>query len=213
MSHLRVTEIFRSLEGEGLQTGVPTVFVRLTGCPLRCSYCDTAYAFTGGTAMTVDAVCRRVEALGPGRVTVTGGEPLAQKGAFGLVRALADLGRPVSVETGGAVTLEGLDPRATVVLDVKTPGSGESGRNLWQNLERLRPADQVKFVICDREDYEWSRRRLAEHDLARRCTVLFSPAWGRLEPRRLAEWILEDRLEVRFQLQLHKILWGEEPGR
>ena len=212
-THLRVTEIFHSLQGEGLNTGVPTVFVRLTGCPLRCGYCDTAYAFKGGTTMTLEAVCSAVEEYATPHVTVTGGEPLAQKGAEQLIAELCERGYLVSVETSGALDISGVDRRATLVLDIKTPGSGEAHRNRWDNLEHLKSADQAKFVICDRADYEWSRRQVAEHRLASRCEVLFSPVWKRLPPADLAEWILEDRLPVRFQLQLHKILWGEEPGR
>ncbi len=213
MSSLRVTEIFRSLQGEGLDTGLPTVFVRLTGCPLRCRYCDTEYAFKGGESMSLEAVCRKVQDLGTRHVTVTGGEPLAQKAAFDLIRALCGQGHSVSVETSGAVDLHRVDPRATLVMDIKTPGSGEAARNRWQNLERLKPQDQIKFVLCDRADYEWSRRQVEERGLAERCHLLFSPAWGELEPALLAKWILEDALPVRLQLQLHKVLWGEEPGR
>ncbi len=213
MSSLRVTEIFRSLQGEGLDAGLPTVFVRLTGCPLRCRYCDTEYAFKGGESMSLEAVCRKVRDLGTRHVTVTGGEPLAQKAAFDLIRALCDQGHAVSVETSGAVDLHRVDPRATLVMDVKTPGSGEAERNHWQNLEQLKPRDQIKFVICDRRDYEWSRQQVEARRLGDRCHLLFSPAWGELEPALLAEWILEDALPVRLQLQLHKILWGEERGR
>jgi len=210
---LRVTEIFHSLQGEGLDTGLPTTFVRLTGCPLRCSYCDTTYAFKGGRNMAPEAVCRTVQQFGCRRVTLTGGEPLAQKQAFDLVRMLCDQGHSVAVETSGAVDIAPLDSRARVVMDIKTPASGEAHRNLWQNLQRLRPQDQLKFVICNRDDYLWSREQLHRRHLQSHCTVLFSPAWDRLEPTQLAEWILEDGLEVRFQLQLHKVLWGEEPGR
>lgn len=213
MTRLRVTEIFRSLQGEGLDAGLPTVFVRLTGCPLRCGYCDTAYAFKGGRSMGVEEICRVVGEHGTRHVTVTGGEPLAQKGTHALIPALCDQGHEVSVETSGALDVAQVDPRATLVMDLKTPGSGEVERNLWRNLEHLKPGDQVKFVLCHREDYEWSRWQVEEHGLAERCQVLFSPAWGELEPRELAEWILEDGLPVRLQLQLHKILWGEEPGR
>lgn len=213
MTRLRVTEIFRSLQGEGLDAGLPTVFVRLTGCPLRCGYCDTAYAFKGGRSMGVEEICRVVGEYGTRHVTVTGGEPLSQKGARALISALCDQGHEVSVETSGALDVAQVDPRATLVMDLKTPGSGEVERNLWRNLEHLKPGDQVKFVLCHREDYEWSRRQVEEHGLAERCQVLFSPAWGELEPGELAEWILEDGLPVRLQLQLHKILWGDEPGR
>jgi len=213
VTQLRVTEIFHSLQGEGLTTGVPTVFVRLTGCPLRCGYCDTAYAFKGGQSMTVEEICKEVEQHHTPHVTVTGGEPLAQKPAGELIRALCDGGHRVSVETSGAMDVSAVDRRAVLVLDIKTPGSGEVERNRLTNLSYLKAGDQVKFVICDRADYEWSRQQLDEHQLASRCEVLFSPVWESLAPDQLAGWILQDRLPVRFQLQLHKILWGEEPGR
>jgi 7-carboxy-7-deazaguanine synthase len=210
---LRVTEIFHSLQGEAGSVGWPTVFVRLTGCPLRCGYCDTAYAFHGGDKRSIDSVLDAVRTHGARHVCVTGGEPLAQRGCAALVARLCDAGYIVSVETSGALDISVLDPRACRVMDVKTPGSGEAARNLPANLAHLRPADHAKFVICDREDYEWSREFVAVHELAARCEVLFSPCWGRLEPAQLAEWMLADRLPVRFQLQLHKVLWGDEPGR
>lgn len=211
---LRVTEIFLSLQGETSFAGLPTVFVRLTGCPLRCVYCDTEYAFSGGTLMTVAAVTERVAAFGVRHVTVTGGEPLAQPEALPLMTALCDAGRTVSLETSGALDVAGVDPRVIKVLDIKTPGSGEVGRNRWENLAHCSEHDQVKFVICDRADYEWARMKLAEHDLAARFVeVLFSPCTGRLDGRTLADWIVADRLPVRFQMQLHKLLWGDEPGR
>ncbi len=213
MTSLRITEIFLSLQGEGLTTGVPTAFVRLTGCPLRCSYCDTTYAFKGGFNMSLEEVCDKVADFGVSQVMVTGGEPLAQKGCFALIAALCDQDFSVAVETSGAVDLSQVDQRATLVMDLKTPGSGEMERNHWENLAFLKPSDQIKFVICDRQDYDWSRRQLEKRRLAGLCEVLFSPAWEVLQPATLAEWILEDRLPVRFQLQLHKVLWGEEPGR
>ncbi len=213
MSSLRISEIFHSLQGEGVETGRPTVFVRLTGCPLRCRWCDTSYAFRGGESLTVDEICDRVAAWSTPLVTVTGGEPLAQAAAPELVGALCDLGRQVSVETSGALDIGGLDPRARVVMDLKPPGSGEAHRNRYENLDRLRAQDQIKFVIADRADYEWSREQLKKHRLDERCEVLFSPVWERQAPAQLAQWILDDQLPVRFQLQLHKILWGEEPGR
>jgi 7-carboxy-7-deazaguanine synthase len=212
-AQLRVTEIFHSLQGEAGSVGWPTVFVRLTGCPLRCGYCDTAYAFHGGERRTIAAVLDEVGAYGARHVCVTGGEPLAQRGCVELVARLCDAGFEVSIETSGALDISVLDPRATRVMDVKTPGSGEAGRNLPDNLPQLRPRDAAKFVICDRADYDWSREFVARHGLAARCEVLFSPCWGRVAPAELAEWILADRLPVRFQLQLHKILWGDEPGR
>jgi len=210
---LRVTEIFHSLQGEAGSVGWPTVFVRLTGCPLRCGYCDTAYAFHGGKRRTIAAVLDEVGAYGARHVCVTGGEPLAQRGCAALVARLCDAGYLVSVETSGAIDISVLDPRALRVMDVKTPGSGEADRNLPENLPQLRPQDSAKFVICDRADYEWARDFIARHGLAARCEVLFSPCWGRVAPTQLAEWILADRLPVRFQLQLHKILWGDERGR
>ena len=210
---LRVSELFYSLQGEARHTGCPTVFIRLSGCPLRCTYCDTEYAFQGGEWRELPVLLEQVAAWGPRHVTVTGGEPLAQPACRELLAGLCEAGYEVSLETGGALDIAGLDPRVSVVLDVKTPGSGEAARNRWENLERLRPQDQLKFVLCDRADYEWSRALLRERALDRRCEVLFSPAWGRLEPARLADWILEDRLPVRLQLQLHKLLWGEARGR
>lgn len=212
-SDLRVTEIFLSLQGESRTTGWPTVFVRLTGCPLRCRYCDTAYAFRGGRRMARAAIVQAVARYGVPRVTVTGGEPLAQRGCPGLLAALCDAGHEVSLETGGALDIAGVDPRVVRVLDLKTPGSGECVRNRYENLDVLAPRDQVKFVCCDRADYEWARERIARHALTGRCEVLLSPSHGVLEPGRLADWILEDRLPVRLQIQLHKYLWGDVPGR
>jgi 7-carboxy-7-deazaguanine synthase len=210
---VRITEIFHSLQGEARTVGLPTVFVRLTGCPLRCVYCDTAYAFSGGELMTIDEIGGRVASFRPRLVTVTGGEPLAQPGCLPLLTVLCDAGYEVSLETGGAISLEGVDPRVVVVLDLKTPASGESARNDYGNVARLKQSDQVKFVICDRGDYEWARFKLDEYDLGRRVSeVLFSPSHGELEGRELAEWILADNLPVRMQLQLHKILWDDKPG-
>ena len=210
---LRITEIFHSLQGESATAGCPTVFVRLTGCPLRCGYCDTDYAFTGGEWMTLDAILSRVGSFATPYVTVTGGEPLAQKACQALLTALCDAGYRVSLETSGALDICGVDPRVVRVMDLKTPASGEVERNRYENLECLQPQDQVKFVICDRGDYEWSREQLQQHQLATRCEVLFSPCFGRQDATELAGWILTDRLPVRFQIQLHKILWGNEPGR
>lgn len=209
---LRVTEIFFSLQGETSRVGLPTVFVRLTGCPLRCGYCDTAYAFHGGESLTLTTILERVAAYGARHVTLTGGEPLAQKHALVLLRQLADAGYSVSLETSGALDVSGVDVRISKILDLKTPGSGESARNLWSNLAYLTPQDEIKFVLCDEEDYAWAREQLQARGLAAVCPVLFSPVHGQLEPRRLAEWILRDRLPVRLQLQLHKLLWGETPG-
>lgn len=210
---LRVTEIFYSLQGEARTVGVPTVFVRLTGCPLRCGYCDTAYAFHGGEWMTLDAILARVADYAPRYVTVTGGEPLAQKPCRELLQRLCAAGYAVSLETSGAVDIAGLDPRVSIVMDIKTPGSGEETKNRYANIALLTAQDQVKFVICDRADYEWSRAKLAEYQLAEACEVLFSPSFGELEPATLADWILQDRLPVRMQIQLHKLLWGDARGR
>ncbi len=210
---LRITEIFYSLQGEAVTVGVPTVFVRLTGCPLRCQYCDTEYAFTGGQWMALDEVLAQVARYAPRYVCVTGGEPLAQSACRGLLRRLCEQGYAVSLETGGALDIGDIDERVSVVLDLKTPGSGEEDKNLYANVGRLKASDQVKFVICDRADYEWSRAKLAEYKLDRVCEVLFSPSWEQQDARQLAEWILEDRLPVRMQIQLHKVLWHGEPGR
>ena len=210
---LRLTEIFLSLQGEARSIGWPTVFVRLTGCPLRCQYCDTAYAFHGGDWWTFDAILEEVARHGARHVCVTGGEPLAQKRCVALLARLCDAGYEVSLETSGAIDIGEVDPRVSRVLDIKTPASGEVGRNLWSNLPLLTPHDQVKFVICDRADYEWSKGVLAEHRLAATCDVLFSPSFGQVSPRELADWIVADRLPVRFQVQLHKLLWNDEPGR
>ncbi|MCC7463294.1 MAG: 7-carboxy-7-deazaguanine synthase QueE [Gammaproteobacteria bacterium] len=210
-ARLRVTEIFHSLQGEADTAGIPTVFVRLTGCPLRCSYCDTAYAFTGGTWWSVPAIVQRVGEFDTRYVCVTGGEPLAQPDCHALLTALCDAGLRVSLETSGALPIADVDPRVVRVVDVKTPLSGEEPRNRYAQLATLRPEEQIKFVIGSRADYEWSRARLALLDSP--AAVLFSPSYGALEPRLLAEWILADRLAVRFQLQLHKLLWGEERAR
>jgi 7-carboxy-7-deazaguanine synthase len=213
VSRLKITEIFYSLQGEADTAGIPTTFVRLTGCPLRCQYCDTAYAFHGGEWWEVDAIVARVRELGTRYVCVTGGEPLAQKTCSELLTRLVEEGFRVSLETSGAMSLEAVDARVVKVVDVKTPGSGEERRNRYDELSRLDSKDLVKFVICGREDYEWSRGKLNELALADRCTVLFSPSATELPARTLADWILEDRLPVRFQIQLHKVLWGDTPGK
>ena len=210
---LRITEIFLSLQGEARDAGWPTVFVRLTGCPLRCQYCDTAYAFHGGEWRDVDAILAEVASHGVRHVCVTGGEPLAQKRCIGLLRRLCDAGYAVSLETSGALDIGEVDPRVSRVLDIKTPGSAEVHRNHWANIALLTPHDQVKFVICSRADYEWARGVVNEHALAARCEVWFSPSKSEVDPRALADWIVADRLPVRFQLQLHKLLWDDEPGR
>lgn len=212
-ARLRITEIFLSLQGEARDAGWPTVFVRLTGCPLRCQYCDTAYAFHGGEWRDIDAIVEEVAAHGVRHVCVTGGEPLAQKRCLVLLSRLCDAGYDVSLETSGAIDIAGVDPRVSRVVDIKTPGSGEVARNRWENLALLTARDQVKFVVCSRTDYEWAREVVAEHGLHDVCDVLFSPSHAQVAPRELADWIVADRLPVRFQLQLHKQLWGEEPGR
>lgn len=212
-TRLKVTEIFHSLQGEADSAGVPTTFVRLTGCPLRCQYCDTAYAFQGGTWWELEQILERVQSLGSRYVCVTGGEPLAQKGCLELLRRLCEVGARVSIETSGAMSLAGMDQRVVRVVDVKTPASGEAHRNRYGELEALGARDQVKFVICDRGDYDWSVSKVRELGLAERCTVWFSPSHEQLPARDLAEWILADRLPVRLQIQLHKILWGNTPGK
>jgi 7-carboxy-7-deazaguanine synthase len=210
---LRITEIFRSLQGEADTVGIPTTFVRLTGCPLRCQYCDTAYAFQGGEMQEIAAITARVRELGSSHVCVTGGEPLAQRNVLALMTELCDSGYRVSIETSGALPISPIDPRVVRVVDVKTPGSGEEARNLYAELDGLRAADQVKFVICSRADYEWSRAKVAELALVGRCGVLFSASHDQLPARQLADWILEDGLVVRLQIQLHKYLWGNVPGK
>ncbi len=211
---LRITEIFLSLQGEANTVGLPTVFVRLTGCPLRCGYCDSEYAFSGGEQMSLDAILETVEELGVRHVTVTGGEPLAQPNVHPLLSALCDRNLAVSLETSGALSVAEVDARVVKVVDFKTPASGEVHRNLWDNVAELAPHDQVKFVLCDRADYDWARMKADEHRLYDRVAdVLFSPSFGQLEPRQLADWIVADRVPGRMQLQLHKLLWGDEPGR
>ncbi len=210
---LRITEIFLSLQGEARDAGWPTVFVRLTGCPLRCTYCDTAYAFHGGEWRTFDEILAEVARHGVRHVCVTGGEPLAQKRCTELLQRLCDAGYEVSLETSGALDIGAVDPRVSRVVDVKTPGSGESARNRLENLDLLTPRDQLKFVLCDRADFEWARDLVLQHRLHERCDVLFSPSFGQVDGRGLADWIVAERLPVRFQLQLHKLLWNDEPGR
>ena len=210
---LKITEIFLSLQGEARDAGWPTVFVRLTGCPLRCTYCDTAYAFFGGEWREIDEILAEVARHGVRHVCVTGGEPLAQKRCITLLRRLCDAGYRVSLETSGAIDIAEVDPRVSRVLDIKTPDSGECARNRWENLPLLTAHDQVKFVLCSRADYDWARGILSEHRLAGRCDVLFSPSKDQLPARDLADWIVADRLPVRFQIQLHKLLWNDEPGR
>lgn len=210
---LKITEIFVSLQGEARAAGLVTTFVRLTGCPLRCTYCDTAYAFHGGEWWTIDAIMDKVRELGARSVCVTGGEPLAQKRVHDLFKRLCDDGFEVSTETSGAIDISNVDTRVSRTLDLKTPDSGEQHRNLLSNLDHLTPHDQVKFVVCSRQDYEWAREVIREHAITEKCEVLVSPSWGEISATDLADWIVADRLDVRFQMQLHKILWKDEPGR
>lgn len=211
-ARLKISEIFFSLQGEAANVGLPTVFVRLTGCPLRCSYCDTAYAFTGGKWMDTKAIIKEIGQYNTRHITVTGGEPLAQKNCIGLLKQLCDLGYDVSLETSGAILVDEVDERVIKVLDIKTPGSNEDGKNKSENFKFLNKSDQVKFVICDQEDYLWSKRTIGEYQLENKCDILFSPSHGQLEAVTLANWVLEDQLNVRFQVQLHKYLWGDLPG-
>jgi 7-carboxy-7-deazaguanine synthase len=212
MTSLRIFEIFHSLQGESSRVGLPTVFVRLTGCPLRCGYCDTEYAFHGGASQTLDEILQEVAKYQAKYVCVTGGEPLAQKGCHDLLKALCDLGYSVSLETSGAMDISHVDPRVSIIMDIKTPGSGEEGKNLWANIPHLKAKDEVKFVLADRADYDWAKQVLAKYALTEKSPVLFSPVYKTLPPADLAQWVLEDHLPVRMQLQLHKILWGEKPG-
>lgn len=209
---LRVSEIFYSLQGETSRVGLPTVFIRLTGCPLRCGYCDTTYAFTGGENISIMDVLAKVSEYAPRYVTVTGGEPLAQKACLMLLTSLCDAGYSVSIETSGALDISGIDKRVSKIVDIKTPDSGEVTKNRWANLDYLTPQDELKFVLCSEQDYRWAVDIFYERQLDQLCPVLFSPAFGQLDPALLASWILKDRLPVRLQLQLHKILWGEVAG-
>jgi 7-carboxy-7-deazaguanine synthase len=211
--NLRISEIFYSLQGETNTVGLPTVFVRLTGCPLRCQYCDTAYAFSGGSKMSLSEILAQVAEFNPRYVTVTGGEPLAQPTCLNLLQALCDKGYTVSLETSGAIDVSSVDPRVVKILDLKTPASGEVDKNIYANIDHLSAQDQVKFVICDAQDYAWAKDQLLQHQLTERCGVLFSPSHEQLSPRELAQWILADNLPVRMQLQIHKYIWGDERGR
>lgn len=213
MEKLRLTEIFYSLQGETRTVGFPTVFIRLTGCPLRCQYCDTAYAFQGGTWFSLENILAEVKKYATTYVTVTGGEPLAQKNCLPLLKKLCDEGYKVSLETSGAISVAEVDPRVVKVVDIKTPGSGEETRNLWENLQHLSSEDQLKFVICNEADYGWAKTLLKQHDLAARCEVLFSPSYIEISAMVLADWILRDQLPVRLQIQLHKYLWNDARGK
>lgn len=212
-SLLRITEIFYSLQGETRTVGLPTVFIRLTGCPLRCGYCDTEYAFTGGERLSLGSILESTDKYKAHYVTVTGGEPLAQKNCLPLLTTLCDKGYDVSLETSGSIDIADVDPRVVIVMDLKTPASGEESKNRYENLALIKKTDQIKFVICDRNDYEWSKQQLEKYQLTEKAEILFSPVHGEKMARQLADWILEDNLSVRFQLQLHKYLWNDEPGR
>ena len=209
---LKIYEIFHSLQGETSRFGLPTVFVRLTGCPMRCTYCDTEYAFSGGGHMLITDILAKVAEFGTQYVTVTGGEPLAQKKCLVLLTALCDAGYSVSLETGGAIDIAKVDKRVSVILDIKTPGSNEEKNMLWSNLEHVKPTDEIKFVLCSRADYDWAKAKLTELKLTEKCPILFSPSYHQLKAEELASWVLADKLPVRIQIQLHKILWGEKSG-
>ena len=210
---LRITEIFFSIQGETSKIGLPTVFIRLTGCPLRCQYCDTSYAFYGGEVMLFEDIIHQVTKFNCKDVCVTGGEPLAQANSKKLLKDLADLDFQVSLETGGSISLEGIDERVKIIMDIKTPDSGESTKNRWENLELLKQSDELKIVICSREDYQWSKDIIEQYKISEKCPILFSPCTESIDPRDLAEWILTDQLPIRFQMQIHKILWDNQPGR
>lgn len=209
---IKIYEIFHSLQGESTRVGLPTVFVRLTGCPMRCTYCDTEYAFSGGQNMEIDAILDRVAAYGTQFVTVTGGEPLAQKECLMLITALCDAGYSVSLETGGAMDIANVDSRVSIILDIKTPGSNEVDNMRWENLKHISAKDEIKFVLCSREDYDWAKQKMHALSLQDKCTILFSPSYHQVSSSELAAWVLADQLPVRMQLQMHKILWGEKPG-
>lgn len=209
---LRITEIFHSIQGESSTVGLPTVFIRLTGCPLRCQYCDTTYAFKGGKRMTIQAILDETLQYQCQQICVTGGEPLAQPGCLDLLTQLCDLNLRVSIETSGAMEIAQIDPRVMIVMDLKTPDSAEMDKNLLKNLPHLKPTDQIKFVLCSQQDYFWAKEMMHTHALSSRAQILFSPSWGQLNPTDLANWMIADRINARFQLQLHKILWNDAPG-
>jgi len=210
---LRITEIFFSIQGETSKIGLPTVFIRLTGCPLRCQYCDTSYAFYGGEVMLIEDIIHQVTKFNCKDVCVTGGEPLAQANSKKLLKDLADLDFQVSLETGGSISLKEVDERVKIIMDIKTPDSGEATKNRWENLELLKQTDELKIVICSREDYQWSKEIIEQYKISEKCPILFSPCAESIDPRDLAEWILTDQLPIRFQMQIHKILWNNQPGR
>ena len=212
MTQLKIFEIFYSLQGESSRVGLPTIFIRLSGCPMRCHYCDTAYAFQGGSIMTVDEIMETIKKYDTRYVTVTGGEPLAQKEVLSLLKVLADQNYEVSLETGGGLSIKEVDPRIKIILDIKTPESGEEKKNYWDNLNLIHSKDEIKFVLCSREDYDWAKKILNQYKLTEKCDVLFSPVYQKLNTTDLGNWILEDQLPVRMQIQLHKLLWGEKPG-
>ncbi len=212
MTQLKVFEIFYSLQGESSRVGLPTIFIRLSGCPMRCHYCDTAYAFQGGSMMGMDDIMSSIKKYDTRYVTVTGGEPLAQKEVLNLLKTLADSDYEVSLETGGGLSIKEVDPRVKIILDIKTPESGEEKKNHWENLEVINSKDEIKFVLCSRGDYEWAKQILDQYQLTEKCEILFSPVYQKLNATDLGNWILKDQLHVRMQIQLHKLLWGEKPG-
>ena len=212
MAQLKIFEIFYSLQGESSRVGLPTIFIRLSGCPMRCHYCDTAYAFQGGSMMDMDDIMETIKKYDTHYVTVTGGEPLAQKEVLSLLKVLADQNYDVSLETGGGISIKEVDPRIKIILDIKTPESGEEKKNHWENLNLIHAKDEIKFVLCSREDYDWAKKILDQYKLTERCHVLFSPVYQKLNTTDLGNWILQDQLPVRLQIQLHKLLWGEKPG-
>ena len=212
MAQLKIFEIFYSLQGESSRVGLPTIFIRLSGCPMRCHYCDTAYAFQGGVMMDINEIMETIKKYDTHYVTVTGGEPLAQKEVLSLLKVLADRNYEVSLETGGGISIKEVDPRIKIILDIKTPESGEEKKNHWENLNLIHAKDEIKFVLCSREDYDWAKKILDQYQLTERCHVLFSPVYQKLNANDLGNWILQDQLPVRLQIQLHKLLWGEKPG-
>jgi len=212
VAQLKIFEIFYSLQGESSRVGLPTIFIRSSGCPMRCHYCDTAYAFQGGVMMDIDDIMETIKKYNTRYVTVTGGEPLAQKEVLSLLKVLADQNYDVSLETGGGISIKEVDPRIKIILDIKTPESGEEKKNHWENLNLIHAKDEIKFVLCSREDYDWAKKILDQYKLTEKCHVLFSPVYQKLNTTDLGNWILQDQLPVRLQIQLHKLLWGEKPG-